>query len=101
MRWRRRSNLSTSETPRSPNLEALDAACQGMPMMPAADETLTRCPPRRASIIGGTSSSMTWIGPIRLTSTNRCQSLCSRLRTVPHVEMPAMFITTSTLPELA
>ena len=39
--WRR-SKRSTSETPRSPNLLAEYAACQGMPMIPAAEDTLTR-----------------------------------------------------------
>ncbi len=66
-----------------------------MPMMPAADDTFTRWPPRPASTIGGTSVSITWIGPIRLTSIRRRQWWCSRLETVPHVEMPATFSTTS------
>ncbi len=56
------------------------------------------CPPRPASIIGGTKHSRTLIGPIRLTSTIFCQWLCSRRSIAPQVETPAMFITTSMLP---
>ena len=52
------------------------AACHGIPMIPAADETLTTWPPRRASIIGGTRYSSTAIGPIRFTSITRCQVRC-------------------------
>ena len=42
MPCRARSKRSTSETPRRPNLLALYAACHGIPMIPAAEETLTR-----------------------------------------------------------
>ena len=38
---------------------------------------------------------MTWIGPIRLTSTIERQCVWVNLSTVPHAEMPATFITTS------
>ncbi len=38
---------------------------------------------------------MTWIGPIRLTSIMERQCSWVSVSTVPHVETPAMFITTS------
>src|SRR5215213_2721416 len=41
MRCWARSKRSTSETPRRPNLLAEYAACHGIPMIPAADDTLT------------------------------------------------------------
>lgn len=63
--------------------------------MPAAEDTLTRCPPRRAVIIGGTKVSMTWMGPIRLMSTSDFQWWWVSLSTVPQADTPAMFITTS------
>ena len=55
----------------------------------------TARPPRRASTIGGTNASMTWIGPIRLMSIIDFQWSWVSRSTVPHAETPAMFITTS------
>ena len=93
-----RSKRRTSLTPRRPNFAALYGACSGRPNRPAAELTLTTCPPRPASIIAGTNACMTWMGPMRSTSTVRRQWARSRSWMRPHVEMPATFMTTSTAP---